>query len=149
MMDPSNVLKDAVDRLFQSTMTALNGSNDIPWHCLALIQYPILSWQFPTHAQAVYPDRWWMLQMSSSKQLTGCSRTPWQRWMVEMTHLDIILHQNDIPFLVDHCQLAHELSTPERWWILEMSWKMQLTGCSRTPWWFWLIQLTYLDIVLP
>ena len=30
MIDPLNVFKDAVDRLFQGAMTALNGSNDIP-----------------------------------------------------------------------------------------------------------------------
>ena len=31
-----------------SAMTALNGSQDVPWHCLALMWRPILSWQFPT-----------------------------------------------------------------------------------------------------
>ena len=42
-------------RLFQGAMTALNGWNDMPWCCLALIWHPILSWQLPTLAQAFFP----------------------------------------------------------------------------------------------
>ena len=35
------------------------------------------------------------------------------------------------------------------WWILPMSSKMQLTGCSGASWLLWTVQNTYLDIVFP
>ena len=80
MMDPSNVFKDAVDGLFHSAMVNQNGWNDIPWYCLALKWHPILSWQLLTHAHAVYPDRWWILQMYSMMQWPGYSRVLWRLW---------------------------------------------------------------------
>ena len=42
-----------------------------------------------------------------------------------------------------------KLSTPKRWCILQMYSKMQWTGCSRVIWRHWMVQITYLDIVLP
>ena len=36
-----------------------------------------------------------------------------------------------------------------RWCILQMYSKMQWTGCSRVLWRHWMVQITYLDIVLP
>ena len=72
------------DRLFQGAMAALNGSNSIPWGCLALIWNLILSWQLPTRAQVVYPVRWRILQMFSKMQLTavpGChDSSEWLKW---------------------------------------------------------------------
>ena len=50
-------------RAVPGCLAALNGSNNIPWHCLALIWHPNHSWQFPKWAQTVYP--WLILQMSS------------------------------------------------------------------------------------
>ena len=44
-----------------------------------------------TRVHAVYPNRWWTLQMYWKMQLTGCSRAPWQLWMVQMTHLDVVM----------------------------------------------------------
>ena len=149
MKDLSNVFKDAVDRLFQGPIAALNGSNDRPWCFLALTWHPILSWQLPTGVQAVYPNRWWLLQKYSKMQLTGYCRALRQLWIVQVTDLDVVLPINDIPFSVDNCQLACMLSTPNRWWILQMSSKMQLTGCSRAPWQLWMFQMTCLDVVLP
>ena len=148
-MDPPNVFIDAVDGLLHCAMTAPNGSYDRPCCCLALIWHPILSWQLPTRVHAVYPDSWWIFQMYLKMQLTDCSMAPWQLWMVQMTHLDVVLPWHDISFSVDNCQLGRRLSTTIRWWILQMSSKMQLMGYYRAPWWLWMVQLTYPDIVLP
>ena len=90
-MDPPNVFIDAVDGLLHCAVTAPNGSYDRHCWCLALIWHPILSWQLPAGAHAVYPNRWWTLQMYWKMQLTGCSRAPWQLWMVQMTHLDVVM----------------------------------------------------------
>ena len=68
-------LKDAVNGLFQGAVTALNGSNNIPWHYSALIWHPILSWHLPTRPKAVYPSRWWSfqcIQRCSWRALPGC-----------------------------------------------------------------------------
>ena len=76
--------------------------------------------------------------MSSKMQLTGHSRASQQLWIVQKKYLDVVL-----PCLVSHkllhtiCsgQLARnsqKLSAPNRW-LLQMSSKMQLTGCSRHP----------------
>ena len=46
----------AVDELLQGILIALNCFKDVPWWCLALMWHPILSWQWPTFAQAVYPQ---------------------------------------------------------------------------------------------
>ena len=102
-MDPPDVFIDAVDELLQGAMTAPNGSYDRPCCCFALIWHPILSWQLPTRAHAVYPNSWWIQLMYWKMQLTGCSRAPWQLWMVQMTHLDVVLSCLD---MTSHSQLT-------------------------------------------
>ena len=87
--------------------------------------------------------------MSSKRQLTGSPRAPWLLWMVEMTNLEIVLPQYDILFSVYNCQLVCTLSIPNRWWILQMCPRMQLTVCSRASWQLWMVQMTYLEISLP
>ena len=86
--------------------------------------------------------------MYSQVQLKDCSRAPWQLQMVQKTYIDVVLTWYDMPFLIDNCQLAHKLSTPNRWEILQISSKTQLTGYSRVPWWLQMVEMTYLDIVL-
>ena len=51
--------------------------------------------------------------------------------MVSTKYLDVVLLWYDIPFSVGNCQLWRRLSTPVKAWILRMSSKMHLTGCSR------------------
>ena len=114
MMDPPNDFKDAVGGLFQGAMMALNGLNDIPWRCLALIWHSILSWKLPTQAQAVYSQYIWILQMYFKMQLTSCSRVPWQLCMVEMTCLDVVSLWYDISFSVNNCLLRLKLSSSIR-----------------------------------
>ena len=79
--------------------------------------------------------------MSSKMQLTGCSRVPWQLWMDHKIFLDDVLLSYGIQFSVDNCELTRKLFTLNRWWILQMSSKMQLTGYSRhydrSEWFKW------------
>ena len=58
-------------RAVPGAMTALNGSNAKPWHCLALIWHTPLCLQMPTLSS---PDKWGIPQMSLKMQLTSCSR---------------------------------------------------------------------------
>ena len=88
--DPSCDFKDTFDRLFQGAMAALNGSDGIPWGCLALIWHLIISWQLPTQAQVVYPSKMTDPSNVFKDAVDGCSRVPWQLWMVEMTCLDVV-----------------------------------------------------------
>ena len=79
--------------------------------------------------------------MYSEVQLTDHSRAPWQLQMVQKTYIDVVLTWYDMPFSIDNCQMTHQLSIPNRWWILLISSKMQLTGCSRrhdaSEWFKW------------
>ena len=105
MKDPSSDFKDTFDRLFQGAMAALNGSDGIPWGCLALIWHLIISWQLPTQAQVVYPSKMTDPSNVFKDAVDGCSRVPWQLWMVEMTCLDVVLS------LIWHPILSWQLPT--------------------------------------
>ena len=86
MRDPSNIFKDAVDRLFQDAMAALNSWNDIPWHCLYSIGHPILSWKLPTCAQAqclspIDDESFKYLQRCFWQAVLGCrDGSEWFKW---------------------------------------------------------------------
>ena len=132
MMDPPNVFKDAVDGLLQGAMMAMNGSTDIPWHCLALIWHPIRRWQLPTQVHALYPQKMMYPSNVFKDAVDGLFQGAWRHWMVQITYLDIVLPWYDIPITVDNSQNGRKLSTPD--WsfkCLHDAVDEQFQGCGR------------------
>ena len=81
-----------------------------------------------------------------SKSAASAPSLPLLKHWVQMTHLEVSLPWNDISF-----SLPRKLSTPNRQGILQMSLKMQLTGCSRrhdgSEWFNWrTLTLSCLDM---
>ena len=154
MKDPPKVFKDAVDRWFQGALIFLNGSNAIPYCCLALIWHPNLSWQLQTWAEAVPPP---MLDDGSFKYLWRCRLC--SQWAITGRHGGsewFSWHTLTLSCLnmTSYSQLTianspRMLCTSNRWWILQMYAKMQLTGCSRVLWHLWMVQMTPLNIAMP
>ena len=152
MKDPSSDFKDDFDGLFQGAMAALNGSNDMPWRCLALIWHPILSWQLPTPAQTFLSplddgsSQW--LQICSWRAVPGChDSSKWfKRHTLTLSCFNMTSH-SQLTIANSGSSFLPPLDDGSSKWLQRCSWRVVSGRNGGSEWFKWYtLMLSCLDM---